>query len=122
MCRAGRPSAPLATVRGGQDDGASGGGPSHGSALFTAAIHGVRGTMRTARHLMPLTDASARAHCLGLDEALRHNAVARRLLERGPRAPHEAADLAERLTGIHEIAGNGLGRTPRHQPAPAVHP
>ncbi|MGI5484537.1 DUF1152 domain-containing protein [Streptomyces lavendofoliae] len=96
--------------------------PSEASALFTAAIHGVRGTVRTAQHLIPLTDASARVHRLGLDEALRHNAVARRLLESGPRTLDEAADLAERLTGIHEIARERPGAHARPPARPGSLP
>ncbi|WP_051859505.1 DUF1152 domain-containing protein [Streptomyces xanthophaeus] len=77
--------------------------PSEASALFAAAVHGARGTVRTADRLIPLTDASARVYALGLDEALALNTVARHLLDARPDTLDEAADLSARLTGIHEL-------------------
>ncbi|MYV99849.1 DUF1152 domain-containing protein [Streptomyces sp. SID3343] len=77
--------------------------PSEASALFAAAVHGVRGTACTVQRRIPITDASARVYHLDLDRALAHNTVARRLLDARPQTLDEAADLAARLTGIHEL-------------------
>ncbi|MFG1665833.1 DUF1152 domain-containing protein [Streptomyces sp. Y7] len=77
--------------------------PSEASALFAAAVEGVRGPVRTVGHLVPLTDASARIHSTGLDDALAHNTVAAHLLAALPPTLEAAADLSAGLTRIHEL-------------------
>ncbi|GHH10136.1 DUF1152 domain-containing protein [Streptomyces lanatus] len=77
--------------------------PSEASALFAAAVEGVRGPVRTVSRLIPLTDESARIHSTGLDDALAHNKVAARLLDALPPTLEAAADLSAELTGIHEL-------------------
>ncbi|MGC9539065.1 DUF1152 domain-containing protein [Streptomyces sp. UG1] len=83
--------------------------PSEASALFAAAIEGVRGPVRTVSHLIPLTDESARIHSTGLDEALAHNTVAAHLLGALPHTLEAAADLSAELTGIHELDRERVG-------------
>lgn len=83
--------------------------PSEASALFAAAVDGVRGPVRTVNHLIPLTDASARIHSTGLDEALAHNAVAAHLLDALPPTLEAAADLSAELTRIHELDRERVG-------------
>lgn len=83
--------------------------PSEASALFAAAVDGVRGPVRTVNHLIPLTDESARIHCTGLDDALAHNAVAAHLLGVLPPTLEAAADLSAELTQIHELDRERLG-------------
>ncbi|MFD6970247.1 DUF1152 domain-containing protein [Streptomyces sp. NPDC059949] len=97
--------------------------PSEASALFAAAVHGARGTVRTVERQIPLTDASARVYALGLDEALARNTVARHLLDARPDTLDEAADLAARVTGIHELERerrppSGPARPPVASPGP----
>lgn len=77
--------------------------PSEASALWAAAIHGARGTVRTAHNTIHLTDASSRLYHLPLQEAIGHNPVARALLDERPATLAEAADLSHRLTGIHGL-------------------
>ncbi|MFM9368549.1 DUF1152 domain-containing protein [Streptomyces sp. Da 82-17] len=77
--------------------------PTEASALFAAAIHGTRGTVRTVARAVPLTDASARVHELPLTEALDRNPVAQALLDQRPPTLDEAADLSHKVTGIHEL-------------------
>lgn len=92
--------------------------PSEASALFAAAVDGVRGPVRTVNHLIPLTDASARIHSTGLDEALAHNTVAAHLLDALPPTLEAAADLSAKLTRLHELDRErvqGAGR-----PSPSV--
>jgi hypothetical protein len=74
------------------------------SFIFAAAVHGVRGTVRTVGRAIPLTDASAYVRNTGLDAAVAENPVTRGLLESCPGTVDEAAGLSARLTGIHEIA------------------
>ncbi|QOV33829.1 DUF1152 domain-containing protein [Streptomyces ferrugineus] len=83
--------------------------PSEASALFAAAIEGVRGPVRTVSRLVPLSDESARVHSTGLDEALAHNTVAAHLLGLLPQTLEAAADLSAELTGIHELDRERVG-------------
>lgn len=83
--------------------------PSEASALFAAAVDGVRGPVRTVHHLIPLTDASARIHSTGPDDALAHNTVAAHLLDALPPTLEAAADLSAKLTGIHELDRERVG-------------
>ncbi|MEV7723611.1 DUF1152 domain-containing protein [Streptomyces sp. NPDC087917] len=92
--------------------------PSEASALFAAAVYGVRGAVRTVERLIPLTDASAHVHRVDLDGALAHSAVARRLLDVRPDTLEEAADLSARLTGIHELERERTGAARRPSAAP----
>ncbi len=91
--------------------------PSEASALFAAAVHGVRGTVRTVGRAIPLTDASAHVRHTGLASAVAENPVARGLVELRPGTVEDAADLSARLTGIHEIARE---RGPAASPASAA--
>jgi hypothetical protein len=93
--------------------------PSEASALFAAAVHGVRGTVRTVGRAIPLTDACAYVLNTGLEAAVAENPVARGLLELRPRTVDEAADLSAQLTGIHEIARE---RRPTVPPTPSAAP
>ncbi|MCX4697195.1 DUF1152 domain-containing protein [Streptomyces sp. NBC_01352] len=93
--------------------------PSEASALFAAAVLGVRGTVRTVGRAIPLTDASAYVRNTGLEAAVAENPVARGLLESRPRTVDEAADLSAQLTGIHEIARE---RRPTAPPTPSAAP
>ncbi|QES51757.1 hypothetical protein DEJ50_31790 [Streptomyces venezuelae] len=93
--------------------------PSEASALFAAAVCGIRGTVRTVGRAIPLTDASASVHGTGLAAAVAENPVARGLLELLPRTVDEAADVSARLTGIHEIARE---RHPVPAPTPPAVP
>ncbi|MYR41693.1 DUF1152 domain-containing protein [Streptomyces sp. SID5910] len=89
--------------------------PSEASALWAAAIHGARGTVRTVHDSIRLTSASPRLHHLPLREAIDHNPVARALLDERPATLDAAADLSHRLTGIHGLAPE-RDRAPREQP------
>ncbi|MFD9409886.1 DUF1152 domain-containing protein [Streptomyces sp. NPDC059989] len=77
--------------------------PSEASALWAAAIHGARGTVRTAHHTLRLTEVSPRLYHLPLEEAIGHNPVAQALLDERPATLQAAADLSHRLTGIHGL-------------------
>ncbi|MEU6892644.1 DUF1152 domain-containing protein [Streptomyces sp. NPDC046557] len=77
--------------------------PSEASALWAAAIHGARGTVRTVNDAIALTEASARLYHLPLAEAIGHNPVAQALLDERPATLGAAADLSHRLTGIHGL-------------------
>ncbi|MEV7558335.1 DUF1152 domain-containing protein [Streptomyces sp. NPDC089795] len=92
--------------------------PSEASALWAAAIHGVRGTVRTARAVVHLTDASPGLHPLPLREAIAHNPVARALVAEHPATLDGAADVSHRLTGIPGLASERSIRTP-HRASPA---
>jgi hypothetical protein len=96
--------------------------PSEASALFAAAVDGVRGPVRTVNHLIPLTDASARIHSTGLDEALAHNTVAARLLDALPPTLEAAADLSAELTRLHELDRERVGAGEPSPPARAALP
>ncbi|MGW2274561.1 DUF1152 domain-containing protein [Streptomyces yangpuensis] len=89
--------------------------PSEASALWAAAVHGARGTVRTAHHTVELTDASPGLYHLPLEEAVAHNPVARALIEERPATLEEAAGLSHRLTGIHGLAPE-RARTPGQEP------
>ncbi|GHH43700.1 DUF1152 domain-containing protein [Streptomyces candidus] len=89
--------------------------PSEASALWAAAIHGTRGTVRTARDTIHLTDVSPRLYHLPLQEALGHNPVAQALLDERPATLDAAAGLSHRLTGIH-------GLEPERNPTPQQDP
>ncbi|MET9839256.1 DUF1152 domain-containing protein [Streptomyces virginiae] len=89
--------------------------PSEASALWAAAVHGARGTVRAVNHTAELTGVSAKLYHLPLDEAVAHNPVARALLAERPGTLEEAADLSHRLTGIHGLAPEDA-RTPRQVP------
>ncbi len=91
--------------------------PSEASALFAAAVDGVRGPVRTVNRLIPLTDASARIHSIGLDEALAQNAVAAHLLAELPPTLEAAADLSAELTGLHELDRE---RAEAREPSPSA--
>ncbi|MFC8518896.1 DUF1152 domain-containing protein [Streptomyces sp. NPDC057257] len=96
--------------------------PSEASALFAAAVRGVRGTVATVGRTIPLTDASADVLGIRLAAAVEQNPVARGLLELRPTSVDEAADLSARLTGIHEIArerGPAVPSDPATEPFPA---
>ncbi|WP_051807676.1 DUF1152 domain-containing protein [Streptomyces sp. NRRL F-2664] len=89
--------------------------PSEASALWAAAVHGARGTVRAVNHTLALGAASTRLYDLPLEEAVGHNPVARALLDERPRTLGEAADLSHRLTGIHGLAPE-RARTARQEP------
>ncbi|MFJ9197505.1 DUF1152 domain-containing protein [Streptomyces flaveolus] len=78
--------------------------PSEASALWAAAIHGARGSVRTVHRTIRLTPVSPRLYHLPLREALDHNPVARALLDERPATLDAAADLSHRLTGMHGLA------------------
>ncbi|MER5728401.1 DUF1152 domain-containing protein [Streptomyces sp. NPDC002138] len=90
--------------------------PSEASALWAAALHGARGTVRTVNHVIALTEASPRLYSLPLQEAIGHNPVARALVEEHPATLTAAADLSHRLTGIPGLESE-RARTPRQEPA-----
>ncbi|MET9831578.1 DUF1152 domain-containing protein [Streptomyces sp. NPDC006385] len=96
--------------------------PSEASALFTAAVDGVRGPVRTVHGLVPLTDASARIHSTTLDGALAHNTVAVHLLSSMPPTLDAAADLSAKLTQIHELDRERLAAAQPPTPAGGVLP
>ncbi|MEV8309854.1 DUF1152 domain-containing protein [Streptomyces flavidovirens] len=89
--------------------------PSEASALWAAAIHGARGTVRAVRDTIHLTDVSPRLYHLPLQEAIGHNPVARALLDERPATLDAAADLSHRLTGIHGLEPE-RNRAPRQDP------
>ncbi|MGW6987642.1 DUF1152 domain-containing protein [Streptomyces sp. NPDC054946] len=91
--------------------------PSEASALWAAAIHGARGTVRTARTVIHLTDASPGLYSLPLPEAMAHNPVARALVAEHPATLDAAADISQRLTGIPGLESE-RARTPQ-QASPA---
>lgn len=97
--------------------------PSEASALFAAAVHGVRGTVRTVERRLDLTEESARIHHLPLADAMAHNPVAQALAETRPGTLAEAADLSEKITGIHEInrehRPEGIAAPPKPKALPA---
>lgn len=78
--------------------------PSEASALWAAAVHGARGTVRTVHRTVRLTPVSPRLYHLPLREAVGHNPVARALLDERPATLEAAADLSHRLTGIPGLA------------------
>ncbi|MFG3153804.1 DUF1152 domain-containing protein [Streptomyces sp. NPDC048219] len=78
--------------------------PSEASALWAAAIHGVRGTVRTVHDGIRLTPVSPLLYHLPLRDAVGHNPVARALLDERPPTLEAAAGLSHRLTGIHGLA------------------
>ncbi|MFC7816944.1 DUF1152 domain-containing protein [Streptomyces sp. NPDC057367] len=78
--------------------------PSEASALWAAAVHGARGTVRTVHRTVRLTSVSPRLYHLPLREAVDHNPVARALLDERPATLEAAADLSHRLTGIPGLA------------------
>ncbi|MFB6820768.1 DUF1152 domain-containing protein [Streptomyces virginiae] len=86
--------------------------PSEASALWAAAVLGSRGTVRTARTVIQLTDTSPGLHPLALPEAIAHNVVARALVAEHPATLDAAADVSHRLTGIPGLASE-RARTPR---------
>ncbi|MFG2622801.1 DUF1152 domain-containing protein [Streptomyces sp. NPDC048507] len=89
--------------------------PSEASALWAAAVHGVRGTVRTVNHVIPLTEVSPRLYPLPLHEAIGHNPVARALLDEHPATLEAAAGVSQRLTGIPGLESE-RARTPRQEP------
>ncbi|MFD7027421.1 DUF1152 domain-containing protein [Streptomyces sp. NPDC059917] len=89
--------------------------PSEASALWAAALHGARGTVRTVNHVIALTDASPRLYPLPLREAIGHNPVARALVEERPATLAAAADVSRRITGIPGLESE-RARTPRQEP------
>ncbi|WP_328960383.1 DUF1152 domain-containing protein [Streptomyces virginiae] len=91
--------------------------PSEASALWAAAIHGARGTVRTARTVIHLTDTSPGLYPLPLQEAIAHNPVARALVAEDPATLDAAADVSHRLTGIPGLESERT-RTPQ-QASPA---
>ncbi|WP_406084008.1 DUF1152 domain-containing protein [Streptomyces virginiae] len=91
--------------------------PSEASALWAAAIHGARGTVRTARTVIHLTDTSPGLYPLPLQEAIAHNPVARALVAEHPATLDAAADVSHRLTGIPGLESERT-RTPQ-QASPA---
>ncbi|MDO0917370.1 DUF1152 domain-containing protein [Streptomyces sp. DT2A-34] len=96
--------------------------PSEASALFAAAVDGVRGPVRTVNHLIPLTDASARIHSTGLDDALAHNTVPANLLDVLPPTLEAAADLSAEPTRIHELDRERVAAAEPPAPARAALP
>ncbi|MEU8986280.1 DUF1152 domain-containing protein [Streptomyces sp. NPDC048558] len=96
--------------------------PSEASALFAAAVDGVRGPIRTVNHLIPLTDASARIYSATLDDALAHNTVAAHLLGVLPPTLEAAADLSAKLTQIHELDRERVAAAGPPAPARAALP
>ncbi|MEV7612186.1 DUF1152 domain-containing protein [Streptomyces sp. NPDC089799] len=89
--------------------------PSEASALWAAAVHGARGTVRAVNDTLHLTDVSARLYHLPLEEAIAHNPVARALVEERPATLQEAADVSHRITGIHGLEHERTP-APRHDP------
>ncbi|MFI7355866.1 DUF1152 domain-containing protein [Streptomyces avidinii] len=89
--------------------------PSEASALWAAAVHGARGTVRAVNNVIRLTDVSPRLYPLPLREAVGHNPVARALVDEQPATLAAAADLSHRLTGIPGLASERT-RTPRQEP------
>ncbi|WP_217250686.1 DUF1152 domain-containing protein [Streptomyces sp. AC602_WCS936] len=89
--------------------------PSEASALWAAAIHGARGTVRTVHHTVRLTSVSPRLYHLPLRDAIDHNPVAQALLDERPATLEAAAALSHRLTGIHGLAPE-RDRAPHDQP------
>ncbi|MET7622817.1 DUF1152 domain-containing protein [Streptomyces sp. NPDC005408] len=89
--------------------------PSEASALWAAAIHGARGTVRAVNNTIHLTDVSPRLYHLPLQEAIGHNPIARALLDERPATLDAAADLSHRLTGIHGLEPE-RNRTPQQDP------
>ncbi|MFF9982474.1 DUF1152 domain-containing protein [Streptomyces erythrochromogenes] len=85
--------------------------PSEASALWAAAVLGVRGTVRSVQHTLELTESSPGLYPLPLADAIGHNPVARALLDEQPATLQEAADVSHGLTGIHGLA-------PEHARAP----
>ncbi|MFF4099025.1 DUF1152 domain-containing protein [Streptomyces sp. NPDC001903] len=92
--------------------------PSEASALWAAAIHGARGTVRTVNGVIHLTDVSPRLYPLPLHEAIGHNPVARALVDERPATLDAAAGVSQRLTGIPGLASE-RARTPRQDPPAA---
>ncbi|MFI5669960.1 DUF1152 domain-containing protein [Streptomyces sp. NPDC051704] len=92
--------------------------PSEASALWAAAIHGARGSVRTVNHVIHLTDVSPGLYPLPLREAIGHNPVARALLDERPATLADAADISRRLTGIPGLESE-RARTPRRDPPAA---
>ncbi|PWK64549.1 hypothetical protein BCL76_115193 [Streptomyces sp. CG 926] len=86
--------------------------PSEASALWAAAIHGARGSVRTARTVIHLTDASPGLYSLPLPDAIAHNPVARALVAEHPATLDAAADISQRLTGIPGLESERT-RTPQ---------
>ncbi|MGW6781770.1 DUF1152 domain-containing protein [Streptomyces sp. NPDC054987] len=93
--------------------------PSEASALWAAAVHGARGSVRAVNHTAELTAVSPKLFHLPLHEAVGHNPVARVLLDERPETLEDAADLSHRLTGIHGLAPEHA-RTPRQDPPPGT--
>ncbi|MFD3699220.1 DUF1152 domain-containing protein [Streptomyces sp. NPDC058646] len=87
--------------------------PSEASALWAAAVHGARGTVRST---LRLTEVSPLLYHLPLQEAIGHNPVARALVEERPATLAAAADLSHRITGIHGLEPE-RALTPRQEPA-----
>ncbi|MFI7349530.1 DUF1152 domain-containing protein [Streptomyces sp. NPDC049936] len=96
--------------------------PSEASALWAAAVLGARGTVRTVRGAIRLTDASPGLYPLPLEEAVGHNPVARTLVEERPATLRAAADVSQRLTGIHGLASEHPGTPRRNPPAGGTPP
>ncbi|MFF0215320.1 DUF1152 domain-containing protein [Streptomyces vinaceus] len=92
--------------------------PSEASALWAAALHGARGTVRTVNSLIPLTDASPRLYPLPLQEAIGHNPVARALVAERPATLEAAAEVSHRLTGIPGLESERTRTPPRPRPVP----
>ncbi|MGW2583073.1 DUF1152 domain-containing protein [Streptomyces virginiae] len=90
--------------------------PSEASALWAAAIHGSRGTVRTARTVIHLTDTSPGLHPLPLPEAIAHNVVARALVAERPATLGAAADVSHRLTGIPGLESERARTSQRDRP------
>ncbi|MFJ4776609.1 DUF1152 domain-containing protein [Streptomyces sp. NPDC088762] len=89
--------------------------PSEASALWAAAVHGARGTVRTVHGALHLTDVSPRLYHLPLRDAIGHNPVARALIDERPATLGAAADLSHRITGIHGLDSES-DRGPRPDP------
>ncbi|MFJ8011033.1 DUF1152 domain-containing protein [Streptomyces sp. NPDC096339] len=96
--------------------------PSEASALWAAALHGARGTVRTVGGTLRLTAASAGLHHLTLAEALGHNPVARALVAELPDTLQEAADISQRVTGIPGLESERVPRAAPPQEPPAGGP
>ncbi|MFD8352684.1 DUF1152 domain-containing protein [Streptomyces coelicoflavus] len=94
--------------------------PSEASALWAASLHGARGTVRTVRGTVRLTDASPGLYPLPLAEALGHNPVARALVEERPATLRAAAAVSQRLTGIDGLASEHTAPPRRNQAPPAA--
>ncbi|MEU9376271.1 DUF1152 domain-containing protein [Streptomyces sp. NPDC048255] len=89
--------------------------PSEASALWAAAVHGARGTVRTVNGTLHLTEVSPQLHHLPLQEAIGHNPVAQALLDERPATLDAAAALSHRITGIHGLEPE-RDRSPRQGP------